>query len=124
MQCPGCTKAELSKDGSCRLCAGIWLDIDHVDRIASDLDFTGGRYSERHCPLCDEKMDEPLVFGVPVDQCTAHGMWFDKAELDEVMKRSRGAGWQAEDARADMSPADSLTNLVVAARAWRRDQLD
>ena len=49
--------------------------------------FTGGGYSERHCPMCDETMDEPLVFDIPSDRCAAHGMWFDKKELDQALSR-------------------------------------
>lgn len=116
MRCPACTDGELDRDGNCRACRGLWLDEELVrERLARSPVFTGGRYSERHCPACDEKMDEPLIFDVPIDRCEAHGMWFDKAELDVVIERSRIPGWQSQ---GEPSPQDSLRMLVAAVAAW------
>ena len=114
--CPACSDAQLDKHGSCRRCRGMWLPEQLVrERIARPLVITGGRYSERHCPVCDEKMDEPLVFGVPIDSCNGHGMWFDKAELERVIERSNIAGWRADP---EPAPEDSLRMLVAAVDAW------
>lgn len=85
------------------------------ERAGRSLVFTGGRYGERHCPVCDEKMDEPLVFDVPIDRCEEHGMWFDKAELDRVIQRSQIAGWRSDP---QPKPEDSLRMLVAAVSAW------
>jgi len=115
MRCPACTDAILGKEGNCRRCGGVWLSEELVEeRAKRPLEMTGGRYSERRCPACDEKMDEPLLYGVPIDHCAAHGMWFDKAELEDVLRRSAGAEWSAPP-----TPADSLTMLVKAVRVWR-----
>lgn len=117
MRCPACSDAILDKEGNCRVCGGVWLDEERVEeRTARPLETTGGKYSERHCPACDEKMDEPLIYGVPIDHCQAHGMWFDKSELDEVLLRSRGDDWREAP---PSSPADSLNMLVKAVRVWR-----
>ena len=117
MRCPACPDAILDKEGNCRVCGGVWLAEELVEeRAASPLELTGGKYSERHCPACDEKMDEPLVYGVPIDHCQAHGMWFDKSELDEVLLRSRGDDWRGA---SPPTPADSLNMLVKAVRVWR-----
>jgi Zn-finger nucleic acid-binding protein len=89
------------------------------ERAARALVFTGGAYSERHCPVCDETMDEPLVFDVPIDRCEEHGMWFDKAELDRVLERSRIDGWRSEGVRR---PQDSLRMLVAAVEVWERSK--
>jgi len=62
-------------------------------------------------------MDEPLIFDVPIDRCVAHGMWFDKTELDEVIKRSRIEGWHST---REPKPEDSLRMLVAAVRAWKQ----
>jgi Zn-finger nucleic acid-binding protein len=98
----------------------MWLQEQLVgERTARPLVFTGGRYSERHCPVCDETMDEPLVFDVPVDRCEQHGMWFDKAELELVTERSRTEGWRAQQ---PARPEDSLRMLVAAVGAWRTSQ--
>lgn len=117
MRCPACSDAVLDKHGSCHTCQGIWLPDELVHERLS-LAFTGGGYSERHCPSCDEKMDEPLIFDVPVDRCPTHGIWFDKAELDQVMARSRIEGWHST---AKPKPEDSLRMLVAAVHAWDAD---
>lgn len=95
----------------------MWLPEALVrERAARALVFTGGGYSERHCPVCDESMDEPLVFDVPIDRCEAHGMWFDKAELDRVIEHSKIVGWRSAPAPR---PEDSLRMLVAAVGAWK-----
>jgi Zn-finger nucleic acid-binding protein len=116
VRCPACSEAQLDKHGSCHSCRGIWLPEELVrERLARSLVFTGGHYSERYCPVCDEKMDEPLVFDVPIDSCSEHGMWFDKAELERVIERSKITGWHATAAPA---PEDSLRMLVAAVGVW------
>ena len=119
VRCPACIDADLDKEGNCRRCGGQWVDEQLVEHQAAHaLRITGGRYSERHCPMCDEKMDEPLIFDVPIDRCEAHGMWFDKAELEKVLQRARTEGWEPE--RTD-SPGSSLTGLIAAVNVWRGD---
>jgi Zn-finger nucleic acid-binding protein len=98
----------------------MWLPEALVqERAARILVFTGGGYSERHCPVYDETMDEPLVFDVPIDRCESHGMWFDKAELDRVLERSKIEGWRSQPSRR---PEDSLRMLVAAVGAWERSK--
>jgi len=55
------------------------------------------------------------MFDVPIDRCPAHGMWFDKAELDKVISRSRVEGWRSTP---EPKPEDSLRMLVAAVHAW------
>jgi Zn-finger nucleic acid-binding protein len=94
----------------------MWLPEELVrERVARSLVITGGGYSERHCPVCDETMDEPLVFDVPIDRCEAHGMWFDKAELERVIERSQIDGWRSSP---ESRPEDSLRMLVAAVGVW------
>lgn len=120
MRCPACADAHLDRHGNCHTCGGIWLPEELVqERLASSPAFTGGGYGERYCPMCDEKMDEPLIFDVPVDHCDAHGMWFDKKELDLVIERSRVDGWTGRSARPQ-KPEDSLRMLVAAVNAWKK----
>jgi Zn-finger nucleic acid-binding protein len=115
VRCPACSDASLDKDGNCWTCRGQWLDEELVRERVHGLAFTGGGYSERHCPVCDETMDEPLIFDIPIDRCAAHGMWFDKAELDRVIAASRVEGWRSHP---EPKPEDSLRMLVAAVRAW------
>ncbi|MBL9013322.1 MAG: zf-TFIIB domain-containing protein [Myxococcales bacterium] len=118
MRCPACDDEQLSKHGACRACGGIWLSEELVhERLARAPMFTGGGYSERHCPACDETMDEPLLFDVPIDRCAAHGMWFDKAELEQVIARANLGGWKSTP---PPKPEDSLRMLIAAVGAWDR----
>ncbi len=118
MRCPACADAQLDRHGNCNTCGGVWLPEEHVEaRLASSLAFSGGGYGERHCPMCDETMNEPLIFDVPIDHCPAHGMWFDKKELDLVIQRSRVDGFRAGP---KAKPEDSLKMLVAAVHAWKK----
>lgn len=99
MQCPGCTQSVLEEDGGCRACGGIWLAEDLVrrqvrDHSDSELEFTGGTFSKRSCPVCSKQMQLPLIFDVAIDRCLEHGMWFDRTELVEVMNRSNNNEWR------------------------------
>jgi hypothetical protein len=72
MCCPASDNARLDKHRSCPHVWCIWLPEELVrEQLARSLAFTGG-YSERHCPACDETMDQPLIFDVPIDRCVAH----------------------------------------------------
>jgi Zn-finger nucleic acid-binding protein len=116
MRCPACDAAELDREGNCARCGGQWVDEEVVEQRTGDLELTGGGYSERHCPMCDEKMEEPRIFDVPIDRCAAHGLWFDKAELDEVLRRAHGGTWKVDE---DLDPGSSLRGLIAAVRVWR-----
>lgn len=118
VRCPACSNGVLDRNGTCQTCRGVWLPEEVVrEQAGRSLVFTGGVYGERRCPVCDETMDEPLVFDVPVDRCEPHGMWFDKAELERVIERSKVVGWQS---RPEPKPEDSLRMLVAAVGAWGR----
>ncbi len=44
-------------------------------------------------------------------------MWFDKAELEQVIARANVAGWKSTPAP---KPEDSLRMLIAAVGAWDR----
>ena len=44
---------------------------------------------DRPCPICGEKMDSEKTQGILVDVCEAHGVWLDKGELSNVIRRSQ-----------------------------------
>ncbi len=121
MLCPACSDVPLATTGACHACGGVWLDEQHViDRAAGPLQYTGGVYSERRCPVCDEKMAEPLVFDIPIDRCDAHGMWFDKAELEEVLVRSRSEKWRKHHPAPAVHHDDQVDALIAVMRIWHR----
>ena len=40
------------------------------------------------CPECRQPMERVALVGVPLDRCLAHGIWFDRIELETVLAAS------------------------------------
>jgi hypothetical protein len=57
------------------------------------------------CAVCKHTMETLLLFQIAVDRCHSHGVWFDKDELAEVLRRST-----IKPAR----PSDPGTTLAIA----------
>lgn len=60
---------------------------------ACDRDFVSNKSNaelvpegERLCPICGEKMQTSLEFGVRIDLCPPHGMWLDQLELGAILE--------------------------------------
>jgi len=85
----------------CLECQGIWLDhgeleilLGHPERVKGILlTFNEGfnrRKSKRKCPICLKRMEEftpEKNSDLYIDKCRKHhGLWFDRGELDEVLK--------------------------------------
>jgi Zn-finger nucleic acid-binding protein len=111
MDCPRCKNpmitlelAEIEID-HCTDCGGIWLDAGELEMLlgepqeAADLlasfkiDSTAAE-KPRKCPICRKKMQKILVgqSHVPllIDKCPkAHGLWFDKGELRDILSAAR-----------------------------------
>jgi Zn-finger nucleic acid-binding protein len=123
MRCPNCPEVLLGDDGTCRTCHGAWLDKHHLEEMAArPLEYTGGTLSERRCPACDELMDSLLIFDVPIDTCPKDGMWFAKADLDEVLHRSRSDEWRLYGGVRGVGAASTnvIGSLIEVVRIWRR----
>jgi hypothetical protein len=93
----------------CNACGGLWLEPEaavHVmqglgDALDTDLAATSKNQSRvsrspappdtgsRACPRCAQPMMRVVVGETMVDTCAAHGTWFDKNELDGVVKACR-----------------------------------
>lgn len=41
-----------------------------------------GGARERNCPSCENMMERLQLRSVPIDRCQAHGVWFDRTELE------------------------------------------
>ncbi|MCX6833125.1 MAG: zf-TFIIB domain-containing protein [candidate division Zixibacteria bacterium] len=85
----------------CLACGGIWLDAGEIELLV-DSKLEAGRLLEelserrnrqpgkRKCPICLKKM-EIIMIGpkdkVQIDHCRKnHGLWFDRGELETVLK--------------------------------------
>ena len=111
MICPACRKdmiiIEVDKVeiDYCPICEGTWLDEGELELL---MNTPGSENSpiiralasenpaktkdRRPCPACDRKMwrvDLPTTPAIEIDRCPAmHGLWFDKGELQDVLKAS------------------------------------
>lgn len=83
----------------CYGCRGIWLDKGELEELLADKEQgdallnsiqSAGEVKEkkRKCPICKKKM-EKISMKVKnkfiLDRCLAHGIWFDKGELDGIL---------------------------------------
>lgn len=116
----------------CRVCAGIWIGPEtyrHLVRQAQEegsrADFrlpppvikqagTGnGDANKRRpyipCPICQSLMTrQRFAFGVVVDVCKGHGIWFDADELTCILDAVRAGGAAADEVeRQSILPRDA-----------------
>jgi hypothetical protein len=103
MNCPACKNILITIEfddfeiDRCFECSGIWLDSGELENLFEKsglniagldfLQFTACREKDRKCPECGTKMNK-LITGknnIVVDQCTAHGIWFDAGELERLL---------------------------------------
>jgi Zn-finger nucleic acid-binding protein len=89
----------------CVSCGGIWLDrgelellMDAPEKAGQLLESfrqdTSATEQPRKCPICDKRMAKILVGQsdppLRIDQCVRHhGLWFDRGELEDVLRRGR-----------------------------------
>ena len=90
--CPRC--ATSLDDNRCATCGGLWLSHEQVRDQIGQLESNGGMMSKRSCPVCLEQMQEPMMFGVPLDHCMKHGFWFDARELEETIAAPKSDVWR------------------------------
>ena len=108
MDCPVCKNAMITFElddveiDSCLDCGGIWLDTGELEMLLGDsnesknllLSFKKAEKcteKPRKCPICLKKMQKILVgpdlATQLIDKCgKGHGLWFDKGELQDVLK--------------------------------------
>lgn len=114
--CPRCDKPLSSKEAdechfeACDACGGLWIDHGVVEKIVAkaqqrkSLNALLGkspirpsqltRHKVRYlaCPVCNELMfrrNFAQKSGVIIDECTAHGLWFDHHELAAILEYTR-----------------------------------
>ena len=125
--CPRCASSKLEAlliDGvaldRCLGCGGLWLDhrvFAHLQRNEasnapmmariSQLPQPGATARRRHyipCPECKSLMVQRNFAGcsgVIIDECRAHGVWFDAGELASIMQFIRDGGLDKARARRE-----------------------
>ena len=98
LACPVCAASKLAFRGNryvCGVCQGAFVEnaalVAMVSEIAQrywELPEPGTEPGSRTCPVCAAPMIGGAVEGVPVDRCTAHGVWFDAAELTRTLENA------------------------------------
>jgi Zn-finger nucleic acid-binding protein len=44
------------------------------------------------CPRCAAAMETKRLHEIAIDRCAAHGLWFDRDELEQALQRAAAAG--------------------------------
>jgi len=118
LKCPRCEINMKVRDigdyhvDHCMDCGGVWLDHEVLEKVLHDKGkqktaqaFLGHQQSREFvrndfkvtylkCPHCSNLMHRRNFgkkSGVIVDECVAHGIWFDKNELAAVIQFSRSS---------------------------------
>jgi Zn-finger nucleic acid-binding protein len=108
MKCPVCNELMIVLEldqieiDYCTECEGIWLDGGELELLLEEasgkekllssfkVDDSSGEKKVR-CPICLKKMEKVLAGSdkkILLDRCkNHHGLWFNKGELLEVVKR-------------------------------------
>jgi uncharacterized protein len=108
MDCPRCLDPMIVLElksvevDYCPECGGVWLDEGELEvllgnakekeSVLQSLRTMEGRQEEQgKCPVCAKKMEKVQCGSegktVVVDRCPQlHGLWFDKGELDDVLR--------------------------------------
>lgn len=107
--CPGCGN-ELDERGTrlvCSTCESVFVTNEDLESMMNDLSPDTqlhlaqrlGAVNEetpRACPRCATPMRSVTLQGVGLEQCGAHGVWFDKTELAKVLHANGRAYAQRE----------------------------
>lgn len=105
LPCPRCHDP-LEQQGdhwSCERCGGTFVESAALEAMIAEmlhapyeLPRPGGAPGGRLCPVCGELTSGDLLEGRPVERCAAHGVWFARDELSEVLARAAPgprSGW-------------------------------
>ncbi len=107
MNCPACKDPmiaiELQKIevDHCVACGGVWLDSGELELLLGDSESKNQLFetfrssglrenTKKSCPICSKKMEEVHYKkdeDILLDLCRLnHGIWFDKGELEKVIR--------------------------------------
>ena len=82
---------------NCESCKGVLIADKHVLQVVVDtinqpldalpLDDRTAREPNLICPACRTPMAPRALYGIAVDRCETHGLWFDGEELAQMMEK-------------------------------------
>lgn len=96
--CPRChfeaLRAHADEAGAraCPRCEGVWLTMAAARAVlpASLGTLPGQAAADApRCPVCEGPLTLRCVYGVGVDVCAAHGVWFDHSEVERIRAAAR-----------------------------------
>lgn len=106
--CPSCDRAldmhgENAQRLQCGGCEGLFMGEREVEKVVAEakkkqpsdlpdiepLDLGAPQKTEpaRQCARCMAMMTKHDLHGITIDRCAAHGIWFDREELQEVLTK-------------------------------------
>jgi Zn-finger nucleic acid-binding protein len=126
--CPSCGQG-LDASGRrfyCGRCSGALVTEDELRELIADMAAgsadgppgprplaleppPGADGPPRRCPRCPARMTKHLFYGMVVDRCEAHGIWFDDQELQGALERVG-----AEAAKLPLRDRIAMTAVGVA----------
>lgn len=79
----------------CEHCQGVLIPISEVEDMISELEgepfvLPAGAPGARTCARCAARLSKLDLYGIEVDRCDAHGVWFDGKELTAVLEAASG----------------------------------
>jgi Zn-finger nucleic acid-binding protein len=82
----------------CRTCTGVFVTEDHLSWIIGQvseseptpvvLEPPRDGEAVRTCPRCANQMTKHVFYGIQIDRCEAHGLWFDAEEMQRVLNEA------------------------------------
>lgn len=103
--------------------------VTHVVGVAID-GATRASGEPMACPICRAALRAWRAKGVVIDRCDAHGVWFDRTELDHLVAHARaGAGRQGgvgvgEALAVGAVGAVAMAGVAVSSRSSTSDRVD
>jgi len=107
----------------CGKCGGALVTAAELEAMMNELSPDDQRPIERRlmpaaaaprsCPRCTTAMTPVSIYGVTLDHCSEHGIWFDGAELAQVLQLN--GELYAERQFSDRTNSQSLGGILGSA---------
>ncbi|GEM_PF-3613376 len=97
----------------CGGCEGLFMREAEVEKVVAeakkklpsdlpevtslDLGAPSATEPARQCPRCMSMMTKHDLHGITIDRCAAHGIWFDREELQNVLAKLGFANLRGRD---------------------------